>query len=533
MVTADAIAGTDLELMTLPDDLRDAIDELLPPRWSRNNPVDMAGGETRDTIPAVLELIARHADVDAVIYLGLGIQSNQARMMREGPFWPDHGLERIVAYHERQDARFAEAAAEVSDATGKPILTATELAVADPANAGPAAVRATGRLCYSVGQPGRHRPRPPLASRPASCSAGPPEARPARSSHVAACRDSRRGPRRLRRRCDEPPCPSRSLVRPPSSGLLAWQAGAGGAPADRPTRCRVPHAGAVGAAGARVAGRTRCRCRGCSRRSIRIVDRSPQATCLTVSAGGRTIYEHNADSVAHAGVHREARHRSRGTRPTGPERPVHAPRSSLAAGVDGEVRGDVYLVGGGDPILSTGDYADHFTDQPQLPHPSRSSPTAGEGGIDADHRPAARRRVPLRPPARYVPTWPPRFSTQNESGPLSAFTVNDNFSDFPATQAKEHRSPERRRPTHRLRRPDARRPARSPRRPGGGRLPARAGAEGRQAVGAIDSPPIRRIIDRALDRERQPDCGAADEGARPGEGLRRDDGRRVCRSSTV
>ena len=64
--------------------------------------------------------------------------------MREGRFYPDHGLERIVAYHERQDARFAQAAAEISDATGKPILTATELAVAAPDNPGPAAVRATG-----------------------------------------------------------------------------------------------------------------------------------------------------------------------------------------------------------------------------------------------------------------------------------------------------------------------------------------------------------------------------------------------------
>jgi len=149
VVTADAIAGSDLELMALPDDLRNSVNELLPPRWSRNNPVDMAGGETRDTVPAVLELIASHPDVDAVIYLGLGIQSNQARMMRAGPFWPDHGLERIVTYHERQDTRFAEAAAEVSQATGKPILTATELAVTDPTNAGPAAVRATGRLCYA------------------------------------------------------------------------------------------------------------------------------------------------------------------------------------------------------------------------------------------------------------------------------------------------------------------------------------------------------------------------------------------------
>lgn len=148
VVTADAIARTSLELVPLADDLRAAIDDKLPPRWSRSNPIDLAGGETRDTIPEILDLVANHPDVDAVVYLGLGIQSNQARMLREGPFFPDHGLDRIVAYHERQDARFAAAAAAVSDAAGKPVLTATELSVAFPENAGPAAVRASGRLCY-------------------------------------------------------------------------------------------------------------------------------------------------------------------------------------------------------------------------------------------------------------------------------------------------------------------------------------------------------------------------------------------------
>jgi acetyltransferase len=99
----------------------------------------------------VLALIAEHPSVDAVIYLGLGIQSNQARMMREGRFYPDHGLERIVAYHQRQDERFAQAAHELSVANDKPILVATELAVADPDNAGPAMVRQLGRLCYPSG----------------------------------------------------------------------------------------------------------------------------------------------------------------------------------------------------------------------------------------------------------------------------------------------------------------------------------------------------------------------------------------------
>jgi acetyltransferase len=148
VVTADAITRSQLELLALPDDLRAAIDEKLPPRWSRNNPVDMAGGETRDTVPELMHLVAEHPDVDAVIFLGMGIQSNEARLMRAGPFFPDHGLERIVAYHERQDARFAEAAVDASERTGKPVLAATELAVTDPSNAGPATIRARGRLCY-------------------------------------------------------------------------------------------------------------------------------------------------------------------------------------------------------------------------------------------------------------------------------------------------------------------------------------------------------------------------------------------------
>ena len=150
VVTADAITRSSLELLPLPEDLRAALDEKLPPRWSGGNPVDLAGGETRDTIPEVLDLIARHPDVDAVVYLGLGIQSNTAELMRNGPFYPDHGLERIVEYHERQDARFADAAAEVSARYDKPVLTATELSVTHPDNAGPAAVRATGRLCYAT-----------------------------------------------------------------------------------------------------------------------------------------------------------------------------------------------------------------------------------------------------------------------------------------------------------------------------------------------------------------------------------------------
>lgn len=152
VVTADAIARDGvLDLVDLPDDLMAQLGDLLPPRWSRNNPIDCAGGETRDTIPQIMDIVTGHDQVDAVIFLGIGIQSNQARLMREGSFYPDFGLERIVQYHNRQDERYAIAAHEASQKYLKPVLITTELAVADPSNPGPATVRDTGRLCYAAG----------------------------------------------------------------------------------------------------------------------------------------------------------------------------------------------------------------------------------------------------------------------------------------------------------------------------------------------------------------------------------------------
>jgi acetyltransferase len=155
VLTADACAAAGLELVPLPEDVKRAIDGMVPARWSRNNPIDLAGGETRETVPQVLDLLCAHPDVDAVIHLGLGIQAATANLFRRGPFWPEHGLQRIAEYHERQDRRFAEAARDASERHAKPVLSATELVYCDRdyGNAGPLAVREAGRVCY----PSAHR----------------------------------------------------------------------------------------------------------------------------------------------------------------------------------------------------------------------------------------------------------------------------------------------------------------------------------------------------------------------------------------
>jgi len=149
VVAADRLTESrELELMPLPADLEAAFDERLPPRWSRNNPADLAGGETRDTVVECLELVAAHPDVHSILLLGLGIQSNLADLERNGPFYPDHGLERIVEYHERQDTRYATAAIEAERKYGKPILVATELVDTQPANPGVATLTKRGSLAY-------------------------------------------------------------------------------------------------------------------------------------------------------------------------------------------------------------------------------------------------------------------------------------------------------------------------------------------------------------------------------------------------
>jgi acetyltransferase len=148
VLAADACAAHGLDLIPLPESIRDRIDEMVPARWSRNNPIDLAGGETRDTIPEVMELILSHPDVDAMIHLGLGIQAAQARAFQTGPFHPDYGIDRIADFHQRQDARYALAAKEASERHDKPALSATELVFADRDNAGVRGVREAGRVCY-------------------------------------------------------------------------------------------------------------------------------------------------------------------------------------------------------------------------------------------------------------------------------------------------------------------------------------------------------------------------------------------------
>ena len=113
VITADAISRSKLELLELPKDLEEQINKYLPPRWSKSNPVDLAGGETRDTIPTLIPLVLGHPQVDSMIFLGLGIQGNVARTYIESPVATTE-TKKMANFHISQEKRYAEAIMPVS-----------------------------------------------------------------------------------------------------------------------------------------------------------------------------------------------------------------------------------------------------------------------------------------------------------------------------------------------------------------------------------------------------------------------------------
>ncbi|MBK5093039.1 MAG: CoA-binding protein [Actinobacteria bacterium] len=86
VVTADALAKYGLELVELPEDTRKQLDSILPPYWSRGNPVDLVGTLDLSKHFSCIEILARCPVVDAVITLGtMGATSSFQSFVLEGP----------------------------------------------------------------------------------------------------------------------------------------------------------------------------------------------------------------------------------------------------------------------------------------------------------------------------------------------------------------------------------------------------------------------------------------------------------------
>jgi serine-type D-Ala-D-Ala carboxypeptidase/endopeptidase (penicillin-binding protein 4) len=100
---------------------------------------------------------------------------------------------------------------------------------------------------------------------------------------------------------------------------------------------------------------------------------------------------------------------------------------AAAAPIRGVVNGDVWLVGGGDPLLTTHDYLGLFRHPPD---PITPLETLADSIVAAGVTQITGRIVgdeSRYDAQRYVPSWPKRYISAPEIGPMSALSVNDGF----------------------------------------------------------------------------------------------------------
>ncbi len=164
-----------------------------------------------------------------------------------------------------------------------------------------------------------------------------------------------------------------------------------------------------------------------------IADRAPTDTCLVVDAGGRSILTQNEGESLIPASNEKLLVATAALAELGPDhRFTTTAVAQSAVNGQGVIGGDLWLVGGGDPVLATRSYAGTSDKQAEA---HTVLETLADRIVDAGVRVIRGRIVgddSRYDDSRYVSAWPSRFIDQHQTGPLSALSVNDGFATFPS-----------------------------------------------------------------------------------------------------
>lgn len=164
----------------------------------------------------------------------------------------------------------------------------------------------------------------------------------------------------------------------------------------------------------------------------RLVGAAPQDTCLVVDAGGRPIIGHQPGTGLIPASNEKVLVAGAALEELGPRfRYTTTVEAATAPNGQGVVAGDLWLVGGGDPVLATRRYTrtSDIQDQAHTSLEALADRVVAAGVTEVRGRVLGDESRYDR--ERYVDAWPSRFIDQNQTGPLSALSVNDGFASFP------------------------------------------------------------------------------------------------------
>ncbi len=152
-------------------------------------------------------------------------------------------------------------------------------------------------------------------------------------------------------------------------------------------------------------------------------------SCLAVGIDGRPAFDHGAATSVMPASNLKLLTASVALDALGPGRRFTTTVKADGPATGGRVSGNLYLVGGGDPVLGTADYVAAAKAQDHYPQPYVTSLEALADQAKAAGLTEVAGRVvgddSRYDGERFVPSWPRGYATAREAGPLGALMVND------------------------------------------------------------------------------------------------------------
>lgn len=168
-----------------------------------------------------------------------------------------------------------------------------------------------------------------------------------------------------------------------------------------------------------------------------VVAAMPEASCLVVAVEGRPVFTHNPDMVLVPASNQKLLTAHAALAELGPDHVWKTTASAVAAPIGGILGSDLWIVGGGDPVVTTLDFAPWFagTEPPTTSLEDLADQIVAAGVDRVDGR-------ILADLSRYdgetrVEDWPRRNLGNSEVGPLSPLLVNRGYSRFPSSPDDE------------------------------------------------------------------------------------------------
>ncbi|MEM1658809.1 MAG: CoA-binding protein [Candidatus Jordarchaeales archaeon] len=124
VVASDAFEEAGLEVTSLSDETIEKLNSILPPYWSKGNPVDLVGVFDRSIQPSCLDIIAGDVNVDIVVALGFIVGSG-AFAGAFGGLYRREGGDVVREWISKTDEKSMEYMVELIKKYGKPVVAVT------------------------------------------------------------------------------------------------------------------------------------------------------------------------------------------------------------------------------------------------------------------------------------------------------------------------------------------------------------------------------------------------------------------------